>query len=97
MSKIDYGDKMIKLVIYHWTNDLENFYDDAGNPLSDNPKAAWSSGTVNVKANKSRGIRPHPQGFPFNRLQDLPEACRKARAWAGISLYQSRAERAESR
>ena len=77
MLNIKYGDKMIKFVIYHWTDNM----------IDDNPLSAWQTGVVNLKENKSRGIKPHPKGFKFNSLAELADAHIKCAQWAGIQLH----------
>ena len=44
-----YGEKMIKLAVRFWTNDL---------PKGTDKKSAWMSGVIYLFKNESKGIRP---------------------------------------
>jgi len=73
---VKHGDKMIKLTVYLWTDGLTGEAD----------KVAWDYGTVNAKANKTRGIKPHKSGVQFRSLDELPAAIRKCATMHGITL-----------
>jgi len=73
---MEHGDKTIKMTLYFWTDKID------GEPA----KVAWDYGTVNAKANKSRGIRPNKSGVQFTSLDDLPNAIRKCAALHDIEL-----------
>jgi hypothetical protein len=66
-----HGDKTVKVVVYFFTDGLD------GNDC-------WDSGSVNLKANESRDISPHPRGFTFNGTEEIPAAIARLMLWAGI-------------
>ena len=82
-NEIKHGDKTIKLTLYFWTDKMEK------EGITD-PKAAWSIGTVNAKANKSRGISPDKSGVPFNSFSELPDAINKVLTMHGITLHSAK-------
>lgn len=78
--RMERGDKTIKMTLYFWTDKID------GEPA----KAAWDYGTVNFKANKSRGIQPSKSGVQFTSLDDLPGAIRKCATRHGIELLKGK-------
>lgn len=91
--EVQYGDKTIKLTIYWWTDNIEGLSLANTGELVNSNMACWSSGTVNIKPNKSRGIVPRSKGWTFNSLDELPGACMAALNWAHITVLASRGER----
>lgn len=77
---MEQGDKTIKMTLYFWTDKID------GGP----DKVAWDYGTVNAKANKSRGIKPNKSGVQFTSLDDLPSAIRKCAALHDIKLLKAK-------
>jgi hypothetical protein len=94
---IKHGDKTIKLVVYWWTDDMEGRINgNTGKPL-DPFMAVWTSGTVNIKPNESRGIKARATGWTFNSIEELPGACMAALNWAGLTICASRADEKKKR
>lgn len=80
--KAQHGDKMIKLQIDLWTNDLA----EKGNIV---PKHAWDSGVVKMRTNPSHGIVPNSP-TPFHSIAQLSGAIEQLLIDHGIILHSSR-------
>ena len=58
-EKFKWGNRMIKIAIHLWTNDL---------PKGTDNKTAWASGTIHLVANKHRSIKPDQ--VLFNNIEE---------------------------
>ncbi|MFH0949207.1 MAG: hypothetical protein V1802_01840 [Candidatus Aenigmatarchaeota archaeon] len=59
-KKAKWGERMIKLTVQFWTNNLPEGVDN---------RTAWASGAIHIVAMKSRGIK-HDHVF-FNNLEEF--------------------------
>jgi hypothetical protein len=75
-------DKMIKMTIYFYTNDLAS---GDGNILK---KHAWTTGVVQMRSNKSHDI-PSQQGHLFNSLMEIPSIIEQVIIDNQITLHKS--------
>src|SRR5688572_23808335 len=74
--------KTLEISIKLWTDDI------AAEKGQVEPKHAWSSGTVQVRANRRHGI-PSTNPVPFNTFAELPQLIEKLLLKEGVKLHLS--------
>ena len=78
------GERTIQVRVHFWTDGIAS----EGRGYVQ-PRVAWDYGSVDVKANKTHGIRAQASPVLFNRFDDLPQAVLTAVQQADVELRPS--------
>jgi len=82
-KKVEHGDKVIKIEVHFWTNDI------ASDEKRRIPKVAWDSGTIHILKNEGHGIK-RSEPIHFNSLSELQSTIETAFKKRRMSLLHSR-------